>query len=86
MISAYFFYRLTDLISIHFKENKIFMLTFTLHKMLKILIEILVQVFHDNNFFRLFFYFVLIGFGLYYIGFMAILRLSTSEKNLCVRV
>ena len=30
-----------------------FMLTSGSHKMLKILIEIIVQVFHDNNFFRL---------------------------------
>ena len=51
--------------------------------MLKILIEILVQVFHDNNFFRLFFFsfsFSLIGFGIFYIALTAILRFSTRQR------
>ena len=43
------------------------------HEMLKILME----VFHDNSFF-VSFTFGLIGLGLYYIGLMAILILSTS--------
>ena len=49
MISAVLYW-LNDLISIRFKENTVFMLTSGSHKMLKILIEILVQIFRDNIF------------------------------------
>ena len=49
------------------------MLTSGSHKMLKILIEIRVQVFHDNNFLLAVLFFLFFGFmsfGLYYIGLM----------------
>ena len=39
----------TGLIMSSFKGNIIFMLTSESHKLLKVLIEIIVQVFHDNN-------------------------------------
>ena len=64
------FYWITDLIWIRFEEHKIFMINSESHKILKISIEILVQVFCDNH---------LIGFGLYYIG------LFDKQKN-CVSV
>ena len=82
------FYPLSDLVSVRFKENKVFKLTSGSHKKLKI--ELLGQVFHDDYLFSAFIYFFfsfsfgLIGFGLYYIGMMAILRLSICEKSLCV--
>ena len=51
------------------------MLTSGLHRMLKIFIEIFIQVFHDNNFFSafsfFFFFFDLIDFGLYNIDLLA---------------
>ena len=58
------------------------------HKKLKT--EMLGEVFHDNNLFSAFFLFSfpfgLIGFGLDYIGMIAILRLSISENFFCVCV
>ena len=67
MISDYFLNLFTDLITICLKKTD-FLCSSGLQKMLKILIEILVRVFHDNFFF---------GF----IGLMAILRLSASGKK-----
>ena len=46
--------------------------------MLNILLEIIIQIFHDNHFF-----FVFIGFGLYYIGLSASYCFLRKE---CVRV
>ena len=59
--------------------------------MIKILIEVLVQVFHDNVFFSFFSLFLFsfsfdLIFGLCYIYLMAISFLSTSERNLYVHV
>ena len=45
-----FLYRLNILILVGFKRNIIFMFTSGSDKMLKTLIEIIVQVFHDSNF------------------------------------
>ena len=61
--------RLSGLILCSFKRNIFLMLTSRLHKMLKVLIETIVQVFHDNNLLGLFF--DLISFGLYHIGLMS---------------
>ena len=66
--------RPSGLILSSFKGNMFFFLpTSESHKLLKILLETIVQVFYDNNFFFKFFsrfFFGLISFGLYYFGLM----------------
>ena len=59
--------------------------------MLKILMEIIVQVFDDNNTFWtfvvfLFFGLIVIGLINRFNGLILRLRLSTSEKSLCARL
>ena len=51
----------------------------------KIFEEILVQFFHDDSFFGIFFsFFALIGFDLYYIGLMASYCVCRPAKKFCV--
>ena len=56
--------------------------------MLKILIEIRVPVFHDNNFFWLLFYllFGMISFRLFYIGLIAAFCTFQRAKKICACV
>ena len=54
-----FFISLVSHFSNRFDKNMFYMLAYGLHKMLKILIEIIVQIFHDINFFSAFFVFFL---------------------------
>ena len=81
-------YRLSGLISSGFRRNLVFIFNSGSHKMLKILIEIRTQVFHDNNFFLgffVFYFFGLISFRLYYIGLMtAYCAFRWTKKVVCV--